>query len=55
MIKAVELAKFAEKHGWIVIDKEETKDEDYIRWLTPSGQKVFVVFNEDGSILKVYP
>lgn len=55
MIKAIELAKFAEKHGWIVIDKEEAKEDNFIRYLTPSGNKVIVEFNEEGGIERVYP
>lgn len=51
MITAFELANFAEKNGWVVIDK----GDDYIRYLTPSGQKVFIEFYEDGSIKRVYP
>lgn len=55
MIKAIELAQFAEKNGWIVIDKEETKTNNYIRYLTPSGQRILVQFSEDGSVESVYP
>ena len=55
MLKALELAKFAEKNGWIVIEKEEGKDDDYIRFLTPSGQRVLVQFSSDGQISNVYP
>ena len=55
MVKAIELARFAEKNGWIVVDKSETEDEDYIRYLTPSGGRVLVEYGPDGKILKVYP
>jgi len=55
MIKAIELAHFAEKNGWIAIDKGDSKDSSYIRYLTPSGQRILVEFSEDGSIYRVYP
>lgn len=48
-IKALELAKFAEKNGWIVV----SKDNVHIRYLTPQGQIVFVGFYEDGSIQRI--
>ena len=51
-VTAVELAKFAEKYDWIVIER----DDDAHRYLTPSGQRVVVEFAaKDGSILRVYP
>jgi len=53
MITALELAKFAEKNGWIVIAKEETSAENYIRFLTLSGQTVMVTFYQDGSIQRI--
>lgn len=51
MIEAIKLAKFAEKNEWIVIEK----GDDFIRYLTPSGQRVLVEFFQDGSIQRVYP
>ena len=54
MIEAIKLADFAEKNGWIVIDKREiANNENFIRYLTPQGQIVFVGFYDDGSIHKV--
>jgi len=50
-VKAIELAEFAEKNGWIVLDKVK----DFTRYLTPSGQRVLVEFDEDGKVWKVYP
>ena len=58
MVTAVELAKFAEKNGWLVVEKgEESKINNlaFIRYLTPSGQRVIVEFHEDGSIMRIYP
>ena len=54
MIEAIKLADFAEKNGWIVIDKREiANNENFVRYLTPQGQIVFVGFYDDGSIHKV--
>ena len=54
MIEAIKLAEFAEKNGWIVIDKKgDALEEDFIRYLTPQGRIVFVDFHEDGSIYKI--
>ncbi len=55
MITPIELARFAEKYDWLVVDKKETAEEDYIRFLTPAGQKVVVQFTEDGTIKSIYP
>ncbi len=55
MVTAVELAKFAEKNGWIMIEKNEKVNDNFIRYLTPSGQRVIVEFHEDGSIMRIYP
>jgi hypothetical protein len=55
VITAIELAKFAASHGWIVIEKNESEDENFIRYLTPAGQRVLVEFNQDGSVSRVYP
>ncbi len=55
MITAIELAKFAEKNGWIVVEKNEETDDGFIRFLTPAGQKVIVQFHKDGSIMRIYP
>lgn len=53
MIKAVELARFAEKNSWIVVDKGDDAGDNYIRFLTPQGNIVLVRFYEDGSVHKV--
>ena len=53
MITAIKLAEFAEKNEWIVLEKEDSEDESYIRYLTPAGRKVFVVFYGDGSIQRI--
>jgi len=53
MIKAIELFKFAEKNGWIVIDKGDEAGNDYIRFLTAQGNTVLVRFYKDGSIHKI--
>lgn len=59
MLKAFDLAEFAEKNGWIVIERNEENDEelddDFIRYLTPAGRRVIIGFNKDGSISTVYP
>lgn len=53
MIKAVELAQFAEKNGWIVVDKGDEPGDNYIRFLTPQGNIVGVRFYDDGSIDRI--
>ncbi len=53
MITTVELARFAEKCGWIIVDQAKNELDNYIQYLTPSGQKVLVRFNEDGSIDRI--
>ena len=55
MIKWLELAKFAELHRWLVVDKATTENEDYIQFLTPAGQKIIVWFKPDGSVERIYP
>jgi len=53
MIKAVELARFAEKNGWIVVAKGDEAGNNFIRFLTPQGNTVLVQFYDDGSIDRV--
>ena len=55
MLSWAELGKFAEKNGWIVVEKNEETDDDFIRFLTPAGLRVIVEFNKDGSIMRIYP
>lgn len=53
MIEAIKLAKFAEKNGWIVINKKKDDLDNFIRYLTPQGQIVSLTFWEDGSIHEI--
>lgn len=57
LISAAELARFAAKNGWSLIEKSGEDDlklgDDYLCYLTPQGREVFVKFWEDGSIQKI--
>ena len=55
MITAVKLAEFAEQHGWIVIESRDEENGSYLRFLTPSGRRVLVEYNKNGSIRRIYP
>ena len=54
----VELAKFAEKNGWLLTEKSDEEDlkldDDYLCYLTPQGREVIVKFwTTDGSIKEI--
>ncbi len=55
MINTKKLLAWAKKNGWIVIEKDESKSGKYIRFLAPSGNRVNISLNDDGTIQKIYP
>ncbi len=55
---SVEVARFAEKNRWLLIEKAGKEDlgleDDYCCYLTPQGNRVAVMFNiTDGSIKEI--
>lgn len=58
LTNGVELAKFAEKNSWLLIEKSGEEDlkleDDYLCYLTPQGKTVIVKFwITDGSIKEI--
>ena len=58
LTNGVELAKFAEKNGWLLTDKSGKDDleleDDYLCYLTPQGKTVIVkVWMADGKISQI--
>jgi len=56
LASAVELARFAEKNNWLLIEKSGEEDlkieNDYLRYLTPQGKTVVVNFWITGGSIK---
>ena len=54
---ALEIVKFADKNGWVLIAKRDDSDKilgvDYISYLTPHGTIVSVEFYPDGNISRI--
>jgi len=58
LTNSLELARFAEKNGWLLIEKSDKEDlkleDDYLCYLTPQGRTVIVkIWMTDGSIKNI--
>ena len=57
MVTAVELALFAEKYDWLVIEKSTPEDlkleDDFQRFLTPQGKIVLVRYASEGKVKEI--